>query len=63
MTQVGGKPQESCLGSVKIAMSIGDVKEGIMKVLKFRGEVWLDLEFGQSSAYRWFSSPGKNEHT
>ena len=37
---------------LKIAMSMGDLKKGIMKVLEFRGKVWLDLEFGQSSAHR-----------
>ena len=37
---------------LKIAMSMGDLKKGIMKVLEFRGKVWLDLEFEQSSAHR-----------
>ena len=32
-------------------MSMGDVKKSIMKVLEFRGKVWLDLEFRQSSVY------------
>ena len=31
---------------------MGDPKKGIMKVLEFRGKVWLALEFGQSSAHR-----------
>ena len=30
---------------------MGDVKKSIMKVLEFKGKVWLDLEFRQSSAY------------
>ena len=33
-------------------MSVGDGKKGFVEVLEFRGKVWLDLEFGQFSAYR-----------
>lgn len=37
--RVREKPPESCLGSVKIAVSRGDVREGIMKALELRSEV------------------------
>lgn len=53
MNRVGGKFPESCLGC-KIVVSIGDVSGGIVQALEFRSEVRLEVEFGQSSAYRWF---------
>lgn len=39
MNWIGEKPQEPCLGYIKIAGSMGEVSEGVMKALEFKSEV------------------------